>query len=201
MTDKIRPFSLSIVRLVPTPRSDGIDDLPVPGDRVEVYWPDDLQNITDKNASLICVKVSVKNTDDPRFGQAKEDEIDKLVRMGTYKIVPESNIEADGAVLRSRLVLTIKNSGEESEYFKARLVILGHLDPDKPRVVNEAPTVNKSSIRTVLTLIASFGFNLFPRDISLAFLQSKDELKRNVYVRPPKGSNVLQTIGAPPVLY
>ena len=121
--------------------------------------------------------VSVKNTNASTFDQAKPEDIDKLIRMGTYKVVPESSIEADGAVLRSCFVLTIKNSDEESEYFKARLVILCHLDPDKPRVVNETPTVNKSSIKTVLTLIASFGFKLFSRDTSLAFLQSKDELK------------------------
>ena len=87
--------------------------------------------------------VSVKNTVDPRFDQAKQDEIDKLISMGTYQVVPESSIEADDAVLRSRFVLTIKNDREESEYFKARPVILCHLYPDRPRVVSEVPTVNK----------------------------------------------------------
>ncbi len=63
---------------------------------------------------------------------------------------------------------------------KARLVIVAHRDPEKPRVLNEAPTVLKSSVRILTALIVSFGYPLRSRDITLAFLQSKDKLKRNV---------------------
>ncbi len=52
----------------------------------------------------------------------------------------------------------LKNFGKPDQYYKARLVTLGHVDPDKPRVVNEAPTVLKSSIRLEVSLIASHGF-------------------------------------------
>ena len=38
---------------------------------------------------------------------------------------------------------------------------------------------------------------LWSRDITLALLQSKGKLKRNVYVRPPKGENILEQIRAP----
>ena len=62
MTDKICPFSTSIVRLISTPRSDRIDNLPVPRDRVEVYWPDDrkycLGTVTRKNFNeklIVCL--------------------------------------------------------------------------------------------------------------------------------------------------
>ncbi len=118
--------------------------------------------------------------------------------MGTYEVVPESKLCESGTVLKSKFILTIKNHNEDTEYFKARLVILGHRDPDKPRVVNEAPTVLKSSVRLMITLIASHNFPLWSRDITLAFLQSKEKLKRDVYVRPPRKENVLTQIGAPP---
>ena len=75
---------------------------------------------------------------------------------------------------------------------KSSIIILEHVDPEKSRVVDEAPTVIRSSIRLSLTLIASLGFNLLSRDISVAFLQSKDELKIDVYVKPPKDQNVLR---------
>ena len=42
-----------------------------------------------------------------------------------------------------------------------------------------------------------YSFSLWSRYITLAFLQSKEKLKREVYVRPPKGENVLSQIGAP----
>ena len=76
--------------------------------------------------------------------------------------------------------------------YKARLVILGHIDPEKSRVVNEARTVMRSSIRLALTFIAPHGFDLWPRDITLAFLPSKDELNRDVYAKLPKGENLLE---------
>ncbi len=103
-----------------------------------------------------------------------------------------------GAVLQSRFVLIISNQGEPTEEYKPRLVILGHIDPDKPRIVNEAPTVMRSSVRLAITLIASHNFQLWSRDITLAFLKSKDELQRDIYVRMPKGENLLEHIGAPP---
>ncbi len=91
----------------------------------------------------------------------------------------------DATILKSRFVLTIKTFENPDEYFKARLVILGHIDPHKPRVVNEAPTVLKSSVRLAVALIASKSFQIWSRDISQAFLQSEDPLRRTVYVRPP----------------
>ena len=71
------------------------------------------------------------------------------------------------------------------------------MDPDKPRIVNEAHIVLRCSIKLALTLIAAHGFELWSRDITLAFLQSKDKLKRDAYVRPSKGEDVLERIGAP----
>jgi len=157
-----------------------------------------LQQQLAEGCTSTYITLAVKNRKDPRFTQAKIEEIDKLVKMGTYEIVQEAAIPRKGTILQSRFVLTIKDSGEKTEYFKARLVILGHIDPEKPRVVNEAPTVLKSSIRLTLSLIAAYDFTIWSRDITLAFLQSKDALKRTVYVRPPKGENVLAHIGAPP---
>ncbi len=66
---------------------------------------------------------------------------------------------------------------------------------DRHRVLNEAPMVLKSSIRPVIDLIVSCGFNIRGRDISPASLQSEDPLRRTVYVGPPKGENVLERIG------
>ena len=97
-----------------------------------------------------------------------------MIKLGTYKFVPETDVSSTGTVLHSRFVLTIKKHGEETEYFKARLVILGHLEFERTRFSNEAPTVSKNSVQTALAVIASFGFKPFSRDVSIAFLQSKD---------------------------
>ncbi len=78
-------------------------------------------------------------------------------------------------------------------------MIFDHINPDKLRVVNEAPTVLKSSIRLTIALIVPHGFKIWSRDISQAFLQSTDPtdpLRRTVYVRPSREENVLERIGA-----
>ena len=119
------------------------------------------------------------------------------MKLGIHEIVPESEINRNGIILHSHCVVNIKNHGEGSEYFRARLVIFEYVDPEKPRVVDEALTVTENSVRTTLTAVSSFNFELFARDISLDFLQSKDKLKRDVCARTPKGSNILENFGAP----
>ena len=99
-------------------------------------------------------------------------------------------------VLNSRFVLTIKKREGEDDVFKARLVILGHKDPDKGRIVNEAPTVTRSSVRLIVATAQIFNFKIWSRDVSQAFVQSKDKLKREVYVRFPRGQDVMKMLGA-----
>eukprot|EP00171_Calliarthron_tuberculosum_P000888 IDg888t1 len=125
--------------------------------------------ISDGASSVYAIIIKRKNN--PRFDEAKLKEIDQLLKRGT----------------------------KEDQLFKARLVILGHVDPDKPRVVNEAPTVLKSSIRLSATIIASYKFKYkWSRDITQAFAQSDTPLQRKVYVRPPKGEKLLlERIGVP----
>ncbi len=95
----------------------------------------------------------------------------------------KEDVPHDATILQSRFVLTIKHFENPDEYFKARLVISGHIDPDKPRVVNEAPTVLKSSVRLAVALTASKSFPIWSHDISQAFLQSEDPAS-NDSVRP-----------------
>ncbi len=80
---------------------------------------------------------------------------------------------------------------------KSWLFILGHGEPKNPRVVKEAPTVLKRSIRILIVLIASFGFSLWSQDINLAFSQSIDKLKSDIYARPPKGEDIIKGIDTP----
>lgn len=89
---------------------------------------------------------------------------------GTYELV-KGDLPANPTILQTRFVLNIKNFTESDEYFKARLVILEHIDPDKARIVNAAPVL-RSSIRMIITLSALFRFKLWSRDTSQAFIQS-----------------------------
>ena len=71
--------------------------------------------------------------------------------------VHEHDITLNSTVLRFQFVLKMKIFYDPDQYFKARLVILDHLDPEKAYEVNKVSTVLKSSIRIVLTLLPSCG--------------------------------------------
>lgn len=139
----------------------------------------------------------VNDKNNPRFAQAKADEVEKLVKAGTFEIVAESQVRKKGTVFQSRFVLAINNNGEKNEYFKARLVIFGHVDPEKPRVVNEAPTLLKISVRLMLSLLLAHSFPIWSRYINVAFipselLEAKQFLKSLEHLKLLSHSTVLQ---------
>lgn len=95
-------------------------------------------------------------------------------------------------------MLCIKDQESDKPRKKARFIILGYRDPDKGRIVNEAPTVSRFSVRLVVALSRMLDYPLWSRDVTQAFVQSKDNLKRELYMRVPKRQNVLETIRDPP---
>lgn len=111
----------------------------------------------------------VKDKNYPRCDQAKLDENDQLVKLGTFEIVPESSIFRNGTVLHSRFLLTIKNH-EETFYSWTRCP--------------GGTTSCQSSTHRLqeLNSTCSYAFPLWSRAITLAFIQSDENLKRDVYI-------------------
>ena len=210
-TLRIVPFSLSQTRRFleePVEGQDVITDLRNVQDNsnsiTPLVEPDSLQpsveeifgGITPTEDALPLDAFTVEivtDSQDGRFHQAKIIELKQLLNKETYSFVSENDIPDDAVVLDSRFVLTIKNP--ESE---VPIVILGHKDPDKDIIVNEAPTMLGSSVRLVVALSQIYGFPLWTRDVSQAFVQANDSLKRELFIRPPKRENVLQILGASP---
>ena len=67
-------------------------------------------------------------------------------------------------ILRSRWVLTWKpvegQNGEiQGRKAKARLVVLGYMDPRRTEVARDAPTLTREGRQTILQLIASQGWS------------------------------------------
>ena len=67
---------------------------------------------------------------------------------------------------------------------KARLVARGfeEFNVDLP---TDSPTCNKESLRTVISVISSKGWDINSLDVKAAFLQGK-EIDRDVCLKPPK---------------
>jgi len=67
---------------------------------------------------------------------------------------------------------------------KARLVILGYLDPKIAEVPRDSPTLGRHSKMLLLQLIASKGWDLKSFDIKAAFLQGKNQKDRVLAIEP-----------------
>ena len=51
-----------------------------------------IEMMSDQGASDILITVTVKDKNDTRFDQANRDEIERLMKMGTYQFVPKDTI-------------------------------------------------------------------------------------------------------------
>jgi hypothetical protein len=102
------------------------------------------------------------------------------------EIVDKETIPKDAKILNGRFVLTIKNANSDDEICKARYVVQGHKDREKSLLEHNSTTVRQSSTRLIMTLAATFGFRIWSQDLKQAYLQSSDNLMRQVFLRPSK---------------
>ena len=79
--------------------------------------------------------------------------------------------------MSSRWVINEK----KDERVKARIVARGY-EEAKENLLTDAPTVDKTSIRTFLTIVAMNEWDAGSLDVKAAFLQSRD-LKAQLYLQ------------------
>jgi hypothetical protein len=121
---------------------------------------------------------------DAAWHRAMQDEFDALLRNGTWKLVPRP---PDARIISGKWVLKNKlNPDGTLERRKARWVLRG--DRQRPGIDFDqtfSPVVKPATIRTVLTLAASFGWPVHQLDVKNAFLHG--DLHETVYCHQPTG--------------
>ena len=124
------------------------------------------------------------------FAKAKSSEIQNWVKTGTISKILRDQISPD-QILRCRWILTWKpldvsevSKDSRSHKAKARLVVLGYLDPQLEDLPRDSPTLGRHSKMLLLQLIASNGWNLKSFDIKAAFLQGKPQPGRVLGLEP-----------------
>ena len=136
----------------------------------------DIDNI---EAEVLAVMLAKEERNSDEAMHAKLKELEKLKQFNTYQIINDEGQE----YITTTWVLTRK--GDE---VRARLTARGFQETTD--VPSDSPTMNKSSLRTILIIAASKGWQIETTDIVAAFLQGRP-LKRIVIIKPPKEANLV----------
>eukprot|EP00438_Fugacium_kawagutii_P026412 Skav210812 [mRNA] locus=scaffold2924:156234:161009:- [translate_table: standard] len=130
------------------------------------------------------------------FEQAKSSEIANWINTGTISTIFRDQVSPE-QILKCRWILTWKplDSAEQAGHdsadtaprtckAKARLVVLGYLDPNIEEIPRDSPTLNRTSRMLILQVIASMGYTLQSFDIKAAFLQGEPQSDRVMALDP-----------------
>ena len=126
----------------------------------------------------LAVMLPKEKRDSPEALTAKMEELSKLQAFNTYKVVDDIGQEK----ITTTWVLT-----EKGNDIRARLTARGFQEEgDFP---TDSPTVQKHSIKILLAVAATEGWEIKTTDISSAFLQG-DKMDRQVFIKPPREANL-----------
>lgn len=100
------------------------------------------------------------------------------------------DVPSDANVFGGCFVLAIKNARTEDELYKARFVVQGHTDIEKKMLVHNRTNLRQGSIRMLIAIAAVFGFRIWSQDVSQVYLQSTQNVMREVYVKPTRELNL-----------
>jgi hypothetical protein len=125
------------------------------------------------------------------FQAAKNKEIDQWLATETVRKILRHKIPEEN-ILKCRWVLTWKDLDPidaakegKSRKAKARLVILGYMDPDLTDIPRDSPTLQKESRALLLQYCAARRWVIQSFDVKTAFLRGSRRDNRILGVEPP----------------
>ena len=125
------------------------------------------------------------------FETSDQTEIQNLIDNGVFAFEKyDDKIHGNARLFRSRMVREIKYDANNKPYEKSRLVVQGYADEGKKEILTQSPTIQRASQRIILALAPSIRklveSDIYLRDITQAYTQSKVPLIRKIYARLPK---------------
>jgi hypothetical protein len=124
------------------------------------------------------------------FENAKNKEVNNWLQTGTVAKIFRHQISPK-QILRCRWLYVwkpledpkeIRENNGKSRKAKARLVVLGYMDPQLETIPRDSPTLGRTSKMLIAQVIASMRWTLMSFDIKAAFLQGKTKEDRLIAV-------------------
>jgi len=133
--------------------------------------------------------MEILKSDDPRVSSpdmeaAAQTEVEELGRRGPREKMERSSLAPDANVLGTRFLYAIKKLNNPAEGPETRFIGQGNGDKAKPFIVHNLSILRKSSTKIILSTSAVLGFRIYSHDVNQAYLHSKDQLTREIYIRP-----------------
>lgn len=153
--------------------------------------PDKLNEEGNKHEALTSEETNKRKKIDVKdFEKSRRQELDGLIKNGTFIPVDKKDIPEGARVFGSRFIDEIKRAGQ-GQRRKSRLVAQNYSDEAATTIATRAPTVQRSSQRLLLSLAISVdGMTAFSRDITQAYIQSDRNLERDVFIKAPSELNL-----------
>eukprot|EP00435_Cladocopium_sp_Y103_P029607 s2915_g7.t1 len=126
------------------------------------------------------------------FEKAKSKEVQNWLQTGTVERMFRHELSPE-QILRCRWLYVWKpvedpeeqkEIGGRSRKAKARLVVLGYMDPQLDTIPRDSPTLGRTSNMFIGQVIASMRWTLMSFDIKAAFLQGRIQDGRNIAIEP-----------------
>ena len=113
------------------------------------------------------------------FQQAKMKEVSHWVKQRAVKLA-EGKVPSD-RVVKMRWLYTVK----ADQSAKARIVIIGYMDPDLTALTTTSPTMSRRTRGLFFTICGIMGWTSLKGDVKAAFLQGLDsETDRMLFAKP-----------------
>lgn len=135
------------------------------------------------------LRAALTSPDGDAWDAGIRDELKSLLDMGVYKLVPRSTVPIGRKVLRSKWVFRLKRDefGRPVRH-KARLVVKGFEQIfGQDYLDTTSPTARMESVRLLVNIAASLGWELEQVDIKTAFLYGLLPADEVQFMEQPEG--------------
>lgn len=128
----------------------------------------------------------------PEFEAAKLRDVNNLDVRKTWEVIHQSDLPQEAIVLGSQFVLTLKDADTDHPRHKARLVLQGHRDAEKPYMVLVSTTVRPLSLLILCAVAAQFNFQILLMDVSQAYILRRKYSIGEYVIPPPATESTLR---------
>ncbi len=137
------------------------------------------------SASTAYLKFTLNSTADSSFIASRQQKIAELLEKEVFSLVNRAEISSDVRIFSFRFVNEIKHSKTNKAFEKFRLMIQAFKDQNKTFVLTQSFIIQRISQRLIICLAVTFSqtMNLYLRNITQIYVQSRFNLNRDFYVQ------------------